>query len=239
LLILCFLVSYNILFKEASAHIIKKFGNIQVQVGWSDEPPLTGQINNVIVDVNQTSGKTQTPIINALSDMNILVKYGGVTKTLDFLPSPTTDGLYLGKMIPTRVGSYYLVLNGTVQGQKISSQIPLDLVDSSQKLAFPDSGGGSAVAGATLGGSSTTSTTNNIGPQLQGIVSQLANQIDSVKGITGAVAKSNAETLKSVQDVKNSADRSYMIGMIGIGAGVAGIIIAAFALSRRGVMLTQ
>ena len=238
-LILCFLVSYNILFKEASAHIIKKFGNIQVQVGWSDEPPLTGQINNVIVDVNQTSGKTQTPIINALSDMNILVKYGGVTKTLDFLPSPTTDGLYLGKMIPTRVGSYYLVLNGTVQGQKISSQLPLDLVDSSQKLAFPDSGGGSAVAGATLGGSSPTSTTNNIGPQLQGIVSQLANQIDSVKGITGAVAKSNVETLKSVQDVKNSADRSYMIGMIGIGAGVAGIIIAAFALSRRGVMLTQ
>jgi hypothetical protein len=209
-----------------------------MQVGWSDEPPLTGQLNNVIVDVNQTSGKTQTPIINALSDMNILVKYGGVTKTLDFLPSPTTDGLYLGQLIPTRIGSYYLVLNGTVQGQKISSQIPLDLVESSQKLAFPDTGGGSGITGATVGGSS-TATTNNIGPQLQGIVSQLANQIDSVKGITGDVAKSNAETLKSIQDVKSSADRSYMIGMVGIGAGVAGIIIAAFALSRRGVMLTQ
>ena len=209
-----------------------------MQVGWSDEPPLTGQLNNVIVGVNQTSGKTQTPIINALSDMNILVKYGGVTKKLDFLPSPTTDGVYLGQMIPTRIGSYYLVLNGTVQGQKISSQVPLDLVDSSQKLAFPDTGGGSGVNGAAVGGSSTT-TTNNIGPQLQGIVSQLANQIDSVKGITGNVAKSNAETLKSIQDVKNSADRSYMIGMVGIGAGVAGIIIAAFALSRRGVMLTQ
>jgi len=209
-----------------------------MQVGWSDEPPLTGQLNNVIVDVNQTSGKIQTPIINALSDMNILVKYGGVTKTLDFLPSPTTDGLYLGQLIPTRIGSYYLVLNGTVQGQKISSQIPLDLVESSQKLAFPDTGGGSGITGATVGGSS-TATTNNIGPQLQGIVSQLANQIDSVKGITGDVAKSNAETLKSIQDVKSSADRSYMIGMVGIGAGVAGIIIAAFALSRRGVMLTQ
>ena len=209
-----------------------------MQVGWNDEPPLTGQLNNVIVGVNQTSGKTQTPIINALSDLNILVKYGGVTKTLDFLPSPTTDGLYLGQIIPTRIGSYYLVLNGTVQGQKISSQLPLDLVDSSQKLAFPDTGGSSGVNGAAVGGSSTT-TTNNIGPQLQGIVSQLANQIDSVKGITGAVAKSNAETLKSIQDVKNSADTSYMIGMVGIGAGVAGIIIAAIALSRRGVMVAQ
>ena len=230
------LLSYNILVKEASAHIIKKFGNIQLQVGWSNEPPLTGLLNNAIVDVNQTSGKTQTPIINALVDMNILVKYGGVTKPLDFLPSPTTDGLYLGQMIPTRVGSYYLVLNGTIQGQKISSQIPLDLVDSSQKIAFPDTGGGSAVD-ATSTGSSTTTTNNNIGPQVQGIVSQLANQLDSLKAVTGAIAKSNADTMKSVQDVKNAADRSYLIGMVGIGAGVAGIIIAAFSLSRRRVML--
>src|SRR5438128_2321162 len=204
LLIMCFLIvlvllSYNILVKEASAHIIKKFGNIQVQVGWGNEPPLTGLLDNAIVEVNQTSGKTQTPIINGLVDMNILVKYGGVTKPLDFLPSPTTDGLYLGQLIPTRVGSYYLVLNGTIQGQKISSQIPLDLVDSSQKIAFPDTGGGSAVD-ATTTGSSTATTNNNIGPQLQGIVSQLANQIDGVKAITGAVAKSNADTLKSVQD---------------------------------------
>jgi hypothetical protein len=236
LLILLFLLSYNIFVKEASGHIIKKFGNIQVQVGWSDEPPLTGLLNNVIVDVNQTSGKTQTPIINALADMNILVKYGGVTKTLGFLPSPTTDGLYLGQMIPTRVGSYYLVLNGTVQGQKISSQLPLDLVDSSQKLAFPDTGGGSAVS-TTPAGSSTNTASNNIGPQLQGIVSQLANQIDSVKSVIGSFAKSNVDTVKSVQDVKNAADRSYMIGMVGIGAGVAGIIIAAFSLSRRRVTL--
>jgi hypothetical protein len=39
--------------------------------------------------------------------------------------------------------------------------------------------------------------------------------------------------LKSVQDVKNAADISYMIGMVGIGTGIAGIIIAAFSLSRR------
>ena len=77
--------------------------------------------------------------------MNILVKYGGVTNTLDFLPPPTTDGLYLTQLIPTRVGSYYLILNRTIQGQKIGSQVPLDLVDSSQKFAFPDTGGGSVI----------------------------------------------------------------------------------------------
>ncbi|MDQ6668594.1 MAG: hypothetical protein M3Y53_10275 [Thermoproteota archaeon] len=240
-LIICFLIvllvlSHSVLIKEASAHITKKFGNIQVEIGWSDEPPLTGQLNNVIVDVNQTGGKTQTPIINALANMNILVKYGGVTKSLDFLPSPTTDGSYLGKIIPSRVGSYNVVLNGTIQGQKISSQIPLDLVESSQKLAFPDTVTGSGTDATVTGGSAsaTTSTnTNNIGPQLQRIVSQLANQIDSVKSVIGSVAKSNADTMKSVQDVKSAADRSYLIGMVGIGAGVAGIVIAAFSLSRK------
>src|SRR2546426_10021851 len=179
--------SYNFLINVALPHITKKFGSSQVQMGWSDEPPLTGQLNNVILDVNQTSGKTQTPIINALSNMNLLLKYGGVTKSLDFLPSPTTDGLYLGKLIPTRVGSYYVVLNGTIQGQKISSQLPLDLVESSQKLAFPDTGTGSGTDSTVTGGIASANN-NNIGPQLQGIVSQLANQIDSVKSVIVSVA---------------------------------------------------
>ena len=236
LLFLSFLLSYNAIVKEASAHIIKKFGDIQVQVGWSNEPALTDLLNNVIIDVNQTSGKkTQTPIINALANMNILVKYGGVTKSLDFLPSPTTDGLYNGQMIPTRVGSYYLLLNGTIQGQKISSQLPLDLVESSQKLNFPDTGGSGTNDAVT---SCSASASNNIGPQLQGIVSNMANQIDSVKSVIGTVAKSNADTLKSVDDVKNAANRSYFIGMVGIGAGIAGIVIAAFSLSRKRVILT-
>lgn len=231
-LILLFLLSYNIFVKEASAHIIKHFGNIQIQVGWDTEPPFTGQLNNALVGVNQTSGKTQTPIINALANMNIQLKYGSVTKTLDFLPSPTQDGVYLGQLIPTRVGSYYLVLNGTIQGQKINSQIPLDLVDSSQKLAFPDTGG-SSVGTAPVGSSTATTASNNIGPQLQGIVSQLANQINSAKTVIGSLAKSNADTLNSIQDVKNAADRSYMIAMVGIGAGIAGIVIAAYSISRR------
>lgn len=234
LLTVLLLLLHNAIINQASAHITKKFGNIQIQVGWSDEPPLTGLLNNVIIDVNQTNDKIQTPIINALANMNLLVKYGGVTKSLDFLPSPTIDGLYLGKMIPSRVGSYSVVLNGTIQGQKISSQLPLDLVDSSQKLTFPDTVSGPGTSASVTAGSP-GGNNNNIGPQVQGIVSQLANQIDSVKSVIGSVAKSNTDTLKSVQDAKNAADRSYLIGMVGIGAGIAGIIIAALSLSRRGV----
>src|SRR5919197_1654231 len=131
--------------KVAYAHTAKTFGNITVDVGWSNEPPLAGQLNNVIVQVNQTSGSgknnTQTPVINALADMNIAVKYGGVTKPLDFVPSEETEGLYNGQIIPTRSGTYGLVFDGTIQNQKINTEIPLDLVESTQRLNFPDPGG--------------------------------------------------------------------------------------------------
>ncbi|MFL6454473.1 MAG: hypothetical protein ACJ71L_10800 [Nitrososphaeraceae archaeon] len=77
---------------------------------------------------------------------------------------------------------------------------------------------------------------NNIGPQLQGIVSQLANDIDSTKDSIDTLAKTNADTQKSIQDLKGTNDRLYMIGMSGVGAGVAGIVIAAVALSRKEVL---
>src|SRR5919199_4978464 len=225
--------------KIAYAHITKMFGNIQVEVGWSNEPPLVGLLNNVIVQVNQTSGKnTQMPVINALGSMDVAVKYGGVTKPLDFVPSEDTEGLYNGQIIPTRPGTYSLVLNGTIQNQKINAEIPLDLVESTQKLNFPDAGGASSGGmGATSAGfSNTAAASNNIGPQLQGIVSQLANDIDSTKGSVDTLAKTNADTQKTIQDLKGTNDRLYMIGLGGVGAGVAGIIIAATALSRRNVV---
>jgi hypothetical protein len=222
--------------KIAYAHITKKFGNILVEVGWDNEPPLVGELNNVIVQVNQTSGNNgQTPVINALASTDMMAKYGGVTKPLDFVPSEQTEGLYNGQMIPTRVGSYSLVLNGTIQDQKITNaEIPLDLVESKQKLNFPDSGGSNAGGiDDTSAVASNTAASNNIGPRLQGIVSQLANDIDSTKGNIDTLVKTNAATQKSIQDLKNTNDRLYMIGLGGVGAGIAGIVIAAAALSRK------
>lgn len=216
----------------AYAHITKKFGNITLEVGWSNEPILVGELNNVIIQVNQTSGgknNNSTAVVNALAGMNIMVKYGGATKPLDFVPSEVTEGLYNGRMIPTRIGSYSLVMNGTIQGQKFNNtEIPLDLVEGKEKISFPDTS-----SSAIGGGVDIATANNNIGPRLQGIVSQLANDIDSAKGGIGVIAKSNADTQKSIQNLKGAADRSYMIGLGGIGAGVAGIIIAAVALSRK------
>ena len=140
-------------------------------------------------------------------------------------------------MIPTRVGSYSLVLKGTIQDQKIiNAEIPLDVVESKQKLNFPDSGSSTGGTDTITTASTAAASNNNIGPQLQGIVSQLANDIDSTKSSIDTLAKANADTQKAIQDLKNTNDRLYMIGMGGVGAGVAGIVIAAVALSRKEVL---
>jgi hypothetical protein len=129
-------------------------------------------------------------------------------------------------MIPTRLGSYSLVLNGTIQEQSIvNAEIPLDDVEGKQKLSFPDSGDSSE---------GTTNTPDiSIGAEVERILNQLTNDIDATKGDIDTLAKNDANMQKSFQDVQNTADRSYMIGITGTGFGIAGIVIAAVAFSRK------
>jgi hypothetical protein len=209
------------------AHISTTIGNFTVEVGWSNEPPLVGEINNAIVQVNKGTESNSTPVRNALAEMYILVKYGGVTKTLDFKPSEESAGLYQAEMIPTRLGSYSLLLNGTLQGQNIvNAEIPLDDVESKQKLSFPDSGNLGEDTNITI-------STSSIGAEVERILSQLTNDIDVTKDDMDTLAKNDANMEKSFQDVKKTADRSYLVAMTGFGVGVAGIIIAAVAFSRK------
>jgi hypothetical protein len=122
-------------------------------------------------------------------------------------------------------------MNGTIQGEKVSNiEIPLDLVESTQKISFPDASTPSVV------NSGTQSADNNIGPKLQTIISGMSNDVQSSKADIQSLAKNMGGIQKSIADIKSSVDRSYMIAMVGIGAGVAGIVIAAVSLSRKQVL---
>lgn len=205
--------------KSASAHITKVFGNYLVSVGWENEPVYNGLLNAPLVIVKKGSGDNATSVINALANMQISVKYGSVTKQLDFVPSSTVDGQYVAPLIPTRVGTYSLIMKGTIEDQSIDTEIPLDDVASIDTLNFPQSGS-----------SSDTSNTGQIGT----IINQLTNDIEEVKNNANSAAKNVANVGKSFQEVKDTTDKLYMISMAGIGIGVAGIVIAVFAISRKG-----
>lgn len=217
LLIMATLVISPYMVKPASAHITKAFGNYLITVGWNNEPALTGQKNAPLVIVEKGSSSSAKPVINALANMQISIKYGTVTKLLDFVPSQTTDGQYVSPLIPTRVGTYSLVMNGNVENQAINTQIPLDDVASVDTINFPQ---------ADSSGSS------NIG-QLGPIINQLTSDIEEAKSSANSAAQSVANVGKSFQEVKDTTDRLYMISMAGIGIGVAGIVIAVFAISRK------
>ena len=205
--------------KPALAHITKAFGNYLVTVGWQNEPTYAGLLNAPILEVKKGSGDSAKPVINALANMQISIKYGSVTKQLDFVPDNTVDGQYVSPLIPTRVGTYSLIMKGTVENQNIDTGIPLDDVASIDTLNFPQSG--------------SSADTSNIG-QVSTIINQLTNDIEDAKSSANSAAQSVANVGKSFQEIKDTTDRLYMISMTGIGIGVAGIVIAVFAISRKG-----
>jgi hypothetical protein len=220
LLITAVVFASPISIKPAEAHITKVFGNYLVQVGWDNEPVYTGLVNAAQVTIKKGSGDNAKPVINALKDMQISVKYGSVTKPLDFLPSNTIDGQYHAPLIPTRVGTYSLVLNGNVESQAIDAEIPLDDVNSIDTLNFPSSTG------------SSSDTSVNVG-QMGALVNQLTSDIEDAKNNADAASKSVSNVVQSFQEVKNTTDSLYMISMTGIGIGIAGIVIAVIAITRN------
>ena len=204
--------------KPASAHLTKVYGNYLVTVGWANEPVYNGLMNAPSVIVKKGSGDTAKPVINALANMQISIKYGSVTKQLDFVPDSTVDGQYVSPLVPTRVGSYSLIMKGTIENQSIDTEIALDDVASIDTLNFPPS----------------TSSDNsaNLG-QVGTILDQLTNDIEEAKKNSDAASQSLLNAAKSFQDVKDSTDRLYLISMTGIGIGIAGVVIAVIAITRN------
>jgi hypothetical protein len=217
-------------FQNVLAHVSTEYGNITVQAGWDQEPPLVDEINDVVVGVTRESdlgNSTAIPVRNALADMNIMVKYGGMTKALDFVPSQEQEGWYEAKILPTRIGSYSLALNGTIQNQPISDEVQIEDVESTQKVSFPE------VSSDSSSDSSNGATgTNLLNGQISNILNQITNDINNIKDDIGTLAESNSNIQEGIQDVKDIANRSYMLALTAIGVGAAGILIAAAALVR-------
>lgn len=215
-------------FQKVLAHVSTEYGNITIQAGWDQEPPLVDEINDIVVGVTRESdlgNNSAIPVRNALADMNIMVKYGGVTKSLDFVPSQEKEGWYEAKILPTRIGSYSLVLNGTIQDQPINDEVQIEDVESTQKVSFPEASSGSD-------SSNPATNTNLLSGQISNILNQITNDINNIRDDIGTLAESNSNIQESIQDVKESADRSYILAMTAIGVGAAGILIAAAALAR-------
>ena len=211
-------VTFMIVPQISFAHISKTFGNTTIDAGWLSEPPLVGELNSIVLQVNRGVSGEQTPVANALANITLSVKSGTITKVLDFQPSPTTDGGYEGVVLPTRVGPYSLVLQGDVKGQNVDSEFKIEDVESKSIFSFPDS-------------SIDTTNTNNINQQVQDGISKLSNDIQKSRD---DLNKSQNEVLgiqQSVDRLQADSGISYLVLLTTLGISIAGIVMAGYLYS--------
>jgi hypothetical protein len=220
-LALSFLINSNfVVVPAAFAHQTVKFGDINIEVGWGNEPPLAGQLNSITVGVSNASDNA--PVPNAVGQLQATIKKGSETKAIDLLPQEQ-EGLYGAEVIPGQIGQYELVLMGTVNGQNINGSIPLDDASDPKELTFPSS----------TGDAGNSQVTSGIIDQVSNAITDLSTQVDDAKASADQAQQTAQNATQSAQSIKASADGAYMFATVAVGIGIAGIAIAAIALSRR------
>ena len=215
LLIVSFLASSP---GSALAHEEMVVGDIRIVGGWVDEPPLVGQFNGIVLIITRVSDGQ--PITNAIAQLDVSVKKGTPTRSLDFQPQEE-PGLYVAKILPTQTGQYVVVMTGTVAGQAIDGQIEIEDVEDTARFSFPPvSNGGSEIPQEVI-------------EQLQTVITDLTAQVTEASLAAEEAMMAASRATESSAELKMAADRAYLFGIIGVGVGVAGIAIGVAALSRK------
>jgi hypothetical protein len=131
ILISLFSIGFSI--QSIYGHTEIKVGNYTIEAGWSNEPPLINNLNEVVIFIFEND----SPVRNAMKDLSVSINYGGINKKLNFLPSEESVGQYLADIIPSNLGTYSLNLKGTIGTQNINNDIQIEEVEDAKKLTFP------------------------------------------------------------------------------------------------------
>lgn len=209
---LVLVLSTTIGLNSAYAHTRVETGNLEIEVGWTREPPTVGATNQIIVNIakmGEEKGAKGEPVTGAEKSITLTVKYGGVMKDLELEPDPDQPGTYTASIVPTRIGKYPVVLKGNLLGNSIDKEVEIEDVEDIGKFAFPDSSAQSAEL-------------KNVSGQIQSVSSQISQLQDKVNS-----AQADASSAK-----QNTGNASTM-GVVGTALGAAGIAVAAVSMSRK------
>ncbi|MGZ5484749.1 MAG: hypothetical protein ACXWFB_02405 [Nitrososphaeraceae archaeon] len=190
-------------------HTEIKVGNYTLEAGWSIEPPLINNLNEIVISVLEND----SPVRNAMKDLSISINYGGINKKLNLIPSEESAGLYLADIIPSKLGTYSLNLKGAIGTQSINNDIQIEEVEDAKKLTFPISEGSTSL--------------ENIGKQITPIIKDLASQIDETK----QEINSTKELIEKMNDDDNSTkseiERTNLLSYIATALSTSAIILIA------------
>ena len=207
ILIILFSVSFSM--QLVYGHTEIKVGNYTLEAGWSIEPPLINNLNEIVISVLEND----SPVRNAMKDLSISINYGGINKKLNFIPSEESAGLYLADIIPSKLGTYSLNLKGAIGTQSINNDIQIEEVEDAKKITFPISEGSTSL--------------ENIGKQITPIMKDLASQIDETK----EEINSTKELIEKMNDddksTKSEIERTNLLSYIATALSTSAIILIA------------
>ena len=196
-------------FSFAYAHTTIEVGPYEIEVGWQDEPPVVGILNAITIDVREPGNVegVSMGITNAFKNLQATVVSGGASKVLDINTDPR-PGHYYAKIIPTKIGSLEIKLQGEINGVIINVVIPVEDVENTSVLDFP----------ATFGSSSGQVVA------LKNAVTSLQKDVSSIKSQVGGIDTSSGNF---------DAETAYNFGVFGVSLGAAGVILAIIAMIKR------
>jgi outer membrane murein-binding lipoprotein Lpp len=203
-------------FPRALAHEEIQQGDVRIVGGWTNEPPYVNQVNGIELNITRISNGQ--PINNALAQVDVSMSKGGETKPLEFQPTEEA-GHYVAEILPTQTGQYAIAFQGTIAEAAFNGQIEIEDVGNTRLLEFPPASSSGGVSDEVL-------------EQLQTVVTDLTAQVDQATTASEEAQQAAQAATGSAAEQKVAADRAYLFGMVGVGVGVAGIIIGVVALTR-------
>jgi hypothetical protein len=203
-------------FPRALAHEEIEQGDVRIVGGWTNEPPYVNQINGIELNITRISNGQ--PINNALAQVDVSMRKGGETKPLEFQPTEEA-GHYVAEILPTQTGQYAIAFQGTIAGAAFNGQLEIEDVGNTRLLEFPPVSSSGGVSDEVL-------------EQLQTVITDLTAQVDQATIASEKAQQAAQAATESAAEQKVAADRAYLFGMVGVGVGVAGIIIGVVALTR-------
>ena len=192
------------LVSQAFAHTTVEVKPYKIEVGWGIEPPIVGIRNDLafkITEPEDTPGSYKG-VSNAFKNLEGTALFGGLSKKMDINSDPKI-GYYFSPIIPTKTGTYIVNLKGEINGVTIDVQIPVEDVEDTTVLDFPNT-------------SDSTSGQDIIA--LKNAISSLQKEVSSMKDDS----KTNVD-----------GGAAYDFAIFGISIAAAAIILVIIALIKR------
>ncbi len=214
--ILIFLFSIGFSIHSVYGHTEIKIGNYTIEAGWSNEPPLINNLNEVVIIISEND----SPVRNAMKDLLVSINYGGINKKLNFLPSEESAGQYLADIIPSSLGTYSLNLKGEIGTQTINNDIQIDEIEDAKKLTFPVVSEGS-------------NSLENIGKQITPIMKDLSNQIEETKEQVNSTKELIQKMNNEDNSIRSEIERTNLLSYIATALSASAIILIASTVKLK------